>query len=576
MLSSFCASKALSYHQNAQRPAHFTVACLRVVADFARAGRETVKGGAVLVQDGASSTTPTAATPLLPPQGTAGHRALPAADGARRTVDRQPQTLQTIRYRHAHGWINSYRRNVLLTDSVVVTGSVFASQFIHFKGTAANPQVSGAHGLTYWTLSVCMVLTWITALAINGVWDRKILGSGPSEYRRIIQASLYLFGFIAIISFLAMVDVARGYLAMALPLGLLGLVGGRWVWRQLLNEYRRSGSHLNSVVVVGSRSSAVLLASGLRSAPGYGYRVSGLCLPAREAETAVEGAIDGFDVVGSQDDVMLAIEQAGADTVAVSASESFGSEQVRDLAWKLEGSGVSLFLAPALTDVAGPRVHIKPVAGFPLMHVQEPLFRGPKLIIKTTLDLCVAFCALVLLSPVLFAVALAIKVSDRGPVFFRHERVGIGGRPIWVWKFRSMRVNADHEKSDVKTAAGQSTAVFFKSADDPRITRLGRFIRSTSIDELPQLFNVLAGQMAIVGPRPLVPGEGAEIGNFVERRMLVKPGITGLWQVSGRSDVSAEERIRLDFYYVENWSVASDVLIMAKTVRTVLAKSGAY
>ena len=464
----------------------------------------------------------------------------------------------------------------MLTDAVVVTGSVFGSQFIHFQGTAANPQVSGAHGLTYLTLSICMVLTWIGALAINGVWDLKILGSGPSEYRRIMQASLYLFGFIAILSYLAMADVARGYLAMALPLGLLGLVGGRWVWRQLLNEYRRSGSHMHSVVVVGSRASAVALASGLRSAPGFGYQVNGLCLPVPDARAAREAVVDGFDVVGDLDDVMRAIERAGADTVAISASESFGPRQVRDLAWKLEGSGVSLFLAPALTDVAGPRVHIKPVAGFPLMHVQEPLFRGPKLIIKTSLDLWVAGCALLVLSPLLMAVALAIKISDRGPVFFRHERVGIGGRRIRVWKFRSMKVDADVEKARVKAASGQAGSVFYKSADDPRITKLGRFLRKTSIDELPQLFNVLAGQMSIVGPRPLVPGEGAEIGNFVERRMLVKPGITGLWQVSGRSNVSAEERIRLDFYYVENWSVASDLLIMAKTVRTVLAKNGAY
>lgn len=550
-----------------------------------------VEGGILLLQKTVPSATAHAAL-LLPTQVTVGDHN-PTVDNPRvhnppvvsppedtglpdATVGEAAEPLRALPYRHAHGWVNSYRRNVVLTDAVVVAGSVLASQFIHFQRTAGSPQVTGAHGLTYWTLSIGMVLTWVAALAINGVWDLKILGSGPSEYRRIMQASVYLFGFIAIGSYLAMVDVARGYLAMALPLGLLGLVGGRWVWRQLLSEYRRSGSHMNSVVVVGSRTSAVLLAAGLRGAPGYGYRVSGLCLPAADAAAATEGTVDGFDVVGDLGDVMRAIEQSGADTVAVSASESFGSAQVRDLAWKLEGSGVSLFLAPALTDVAGPRVHIRPVAGFPLMHVQEPLFRGPKLILKTGLDLLVASCALLLLSPVLALVALVLKISDRGPVFFRHERVGIGGRSIRVWKFRSMKVDSHGDLARVRAASGQGASVFYKSADDPRITKLGKFLRRTSIDELPQLFNVLAGQMSIVGPRPLVPGEGAEIGNFVERRMLVKPGITGLWQVSGRSDVSAQERIRLDFYYVENWSVAGDLLIMAKTVRTVLAKSGAY
>lgn len=472
--------------------------------------------------------------------------------------------------------MTAYRRRVIFTDVVVVGGMVFASQAIHFKGDGGAP-VSGLSGFSYWTLSLGLVLAWLAALGINGVWDKKILGSGPSEYRRIMQASLYLFGFIAILSYLGRADIARGYLAMALPLGLFGLFGARWVWRQLLREYRRTGSHMNSVVVVGGRTSAVALAAGLRRAPGYGYRVAGLCLPPKEFEPLMaDTEVDGFPVVGNLTDVMGAIEEAGADTVAVSASEYFGSEQVRDLAWQLEGSGVTLFLAPALTDVAGPRIHIKPVAGFSLMHVQEPLFKGPKLFIKTGLDLLVAVTGLIALSLVLLVVAVVIKLSDRGPVFFRHERVGLGGRSFRVWKFRSMSIGAEKKIDEVKAATGQAASVFYKSTNDPRITRIGRFIRKTSIDELPQLFNVLAGQMSIVGPRPLVPGEGAEIGNFVERRMLVRPGITGLWQVSGRSDVSAEERIRLDFYYVENWSVANDLLIIAKTVKTVLAKSGAY
>lgn len=483
---------------------------------------------------------------------------------------------RAIRPRHPLRWIRGYQRHVMCTDVVVVGAMVFASQTLRFRTTADTP-VSGASGITYLMFSFALLVVWIAALGINGVWDRTVLGSGPSEYRRIIQGSLYLFGFIAIFGFLARADIARGYLAMALPLGLFGLLGGRWVWRQLLHEHRRSGSHMNSVVVVGGRSSALSLAARLQQAPEYGYQVSGLCLPADETATARDGdSADGFPVVGDLTDVMGSIERAGADTVAISASEFFGSEQVRQLAWQLEGSGVSLFLAPALTDVAGPRIHIKPVAGFPLMHVQEPLFRGPKLVIKTGLDLLMASVALIALSPLLAVVALIIKLSDRGQVFFRHERVGHGGRSFRVWKFRSMGAGAHQNIDDVKAASGQSASVFYKSASDPRITTIGRFIRKTSIDELPQLFNVLAGQMSIVGPRPLVPGEGAEIGNFVERRMLVRPGITGLWQVSGRSDVSAEERIRLDFYYVENWSVANDLVIIAKTVRTVLAKRGAY
>ncbi len=521
---------------------------------------------------------PSKSRPVTPPASVrpAKHGAVGTISEGRDSAGSGSTGPRVIRERRPHHWMSTYRRNVMCTDVVIVAGMVFASQTIRFPGRATMA-VTGAHGFNYWMLSMGLVLTWVLSLGINGVWDQKVLGSGPSEYRRIMQASFYVFGFIAILSYLARADIARGYLAMALPLGLTGVLAGRWVWRQLLHEHRRSGSHMNSVLVIGGRSSAVALASRLRSAPDFGYRVSGLCLPpAAVASGSATGELDGFPVVGSLDEVVAAIDRVRADTVAVSASEYFGSEQVRQLAWQLEGSGVGLFLAPALTDVAGPRIHIKPVAGLPLMHVQEPMFKGPKLVIKTALDLIGAALALVLLSPVVLLVATAIKLDDRGPVFFRQERVGLGGRSFRVWKFRSMKHGADLQFATIRESAGQASGVFYKSADDPRVTRVGRFIRKTSIDELPQLFDVISGRMSLVGPRPLVPGEGAEIGNFIERRMLVRPGITGLWQVSGRSTLSAEERIRLDFYYVENWSVAGDLVIIAKTVRAVLGKTGAY
>jgi len=172
-------------------------------------------------------------------------------------------------------------------------------------------------------------------------------------------------------------------------------------------------------------------------------------------------------------------------------------------------------------------------------------------------------------------VAAAVKLHDGGPVFFRHERVGLRGRHFRVLKFRSMTPGANRQVDKVRQDTGTTESVFFKAADDPRITPIGRFIRRTSLDELPQLLNVLGGQMSIVGPRPLVPGEGASIESFVERRILVKPGITGLWQVSGRSDLSPDQRIRMDFYYVENWSLAADLVLIGKTVGTVLSGKGA-
>ncbi|MGS0683821.1 sugar transferase [Nakamurella sp. GG22] len=474
-------------------------------------------------------------------------------------------------------WLASYRRGLIITDSVIIVAVVLTSQALRFNDST-RVVLDGFGSVSYWSISAVLSCLWLAAIGINGSWDRNILGAGPSEYGRIIRASFFLFGFVAIISYLTRAEIARSYLAIALPLGLFGLLGGRWVWRRLLIEYRSTGSHLRSVLVVGGTTSSASLAKRLRNAPAAGYRVAGLCLPGGPQAWSDQGDAveDGFPVVGDLTDVIGAIRRCRADMVAVAASEAFGSEEIRALAWQLEGSGVGLALVPALTDVAGPRIHIRPLAGLPLMHVEEPVFRGPRLIVKTTLDLVGSALALVVLSPVLLIAAIGIKLTDNGPVFFRQERVGLAGKRFRVWKFRSMVHGADKKFEEAKASANQQSGVFYKSANDSRITPIGRFLRRSSIDELPQLFNVISGQMSLVGPRPLVPGEGAEVGNFLERRMLVRPGITGLWQVSGRSDVTPEERIRLDFYYVENWSVAGDLLIMAQTIRTVLRRQGAY
>ncbi len=472
--------------------------------------------------------------------------------------------------RRQQDWINSYQRNLVITDLAILVGMAVAG---HLARLVAFPGGGGA--VTDWTLSFVLVALWGLALGARGAYEKNVLGNGAGEYHRVAQATFLLFGTVGTVCYLAQIDLTRSYLLTTLPLGVVGLFVGRAVWRWILAGRRRAGTHLNTVLVVGSPKGAVDLARRLNASPAAGFTVVGLCVP-QEAIPPGTSSLDGFKVSGHLAYLMQTIQRSRINTIAVAGGEEFGPDQVRELAWKLEGTGIKLALAPALTDVAGPRIHIRPVDGLPLMMVQEPRYRGPKLYTKTALDLVTSAVALVLLSPVLLAVAAAIKIGDPGPVFFRHTRVGLGGRRFKVWKFRSMRVNADAQIETVKAAAGQAGNTFYKSAADPRISRIGAFLRKTSLDELPQLFNVLAGQMSIVGPRPLVPGEGSDVGSFVERRMLVRPGMTGLWQVSGRSDASADERIRLDFYYIENWSVVSDLVIMAKTVKAVLAGSGAY
>jgi exopolysaccharide biosynthesis polyprenyl glycosylphosphotransferase len=248
---------------------------------------------------------------------------------------------------------------------------------------------------------------------------------------------------------------------------------------------------------------------------------------------------------------------------------------VRRIGWDLESTGVDLMVAPAITEVAGTRVHSRPVGGLPLMYIESPSYEGGKKAAKTILDFGVAWIALIIASPIMLAAALAVKLTSPGPVLFRQERIGLHGKAFNVYKFRSMRVGADAELAELLRQQGTDDRPLFKVENDPRITPIGEFLRKFSIDELPQLLNVIRGEMSLVGPRPQRAEEVALYDNAAGRRLLVKPGITGLWQVSGRSDLSWEDTIRLDLYYAENWSFIDDFVILLWTVKVVLQSRGA-
>lgn len=440
------------------------------------------------------------------------------------------------------GWTAGYRRRLIVTDVGIIVSVVLVSQTIRFSGSN-RLAVTWSDDLSYWTISALLAGGWVVALALHSAWDPKSLGAGPTEFRRVATATCAVISCTAIVSFLTRLSLARGYLAIAFPLGLVGLLAGRWVWRLLLAEHRRAGSHLNSVLVVGGRVSAPALADRLRSQPEAGYRVAGLCVPGGVVTSVSPPAmINAFPVVGGINDVLEAITVSGADTVAVAASEIFGPDRIRRLAWELEGSSTQLILAPALTDVAGPRIHVEPVAGLPLMDVRSPTFAGPQLVAKVALDYLVAGITLVLLSPLLLVTAVAILVTSGRPIFYRPPRIGRGGRSFRLVRFRSMTVDA------------------------ARITRVGGLIRRVGIDQSTELVNVLLGQMSIVGTRPIHLTEMKGPDLHLERRTRLRPGITGPAQVLGRSSVTVADQIQLDLRYLENWSIPRDLLIMAKAL----------
>ncbi len=495
------------------------------------------------------------------------------------------------------GALRQLRVWLSLTDLGVIVWATLGAQLLRF-GVSGGEDIASTterFSLDYSTFSLGLAVIWWLALRAHGLYEPHILGHGATEYRLLGAATLRVFAGLALIGFALQVQIARGYILLALPAGLIGLFVARRMWRRWIGGQRMTGRLSHDVLVVGEASHAAGLVEAFRGVPEAGYGVVGVC-----TSTTDETRVAGVPVVGTEHEAAQVAIDLGVDVVACGAVHRLGTSGLRRLGWALEGSGIDLVVSPGLTEIAGPRVLTRPVAGLPLLHVEAPEFSGPKLYLKSTLDWLGALALVIILSPVMLAVAVAVKLQDGGPVLFRQERVGLGGRTFRMMKFRSMVTNAHEmlpelrERQSVPTRAVETAAdavhdgaaparsarpdrgVLFKMEDDPRITPVGRFIRRYSRDELPQLFDVLAGTMSLVGPRPPLAEEVAQYEDDVHRRLLVKPGVTGLWQVNGRSDLSWEQSVRFDLYYVENWSVALDLLILWRTVFAVLGRRGAY
>ncbi|TQC44240.1 sugar transferase [Rhodococcus sp. WS4] len=474
-------------------------------------------------------------------------------------------------------WQAAYIRRLWISDTLVVIAAVAFAQWVRFGDSGVLNSSELFHDLGYPLISAMLVIAWLSTLVIFRTRTARVIGSGPDEYRRIFVSTMRLFGLIAIISLLFRLDLARLYLAIAFPVGLVGLIASRWMWRQVIARKRARGEFQTSVLVVGGERSVRNLAESFERRTADGYRVVGVCIPGHAGSRSdqITVAKREIPVFGDERGVVSALEFCNADTVAVTATEHLGPEGMRNLAWELEPHHVDLVVAPGMMDVSGPRLSMRPVAGLPLIHVEKPQYHGAQRFSKLSFDFVFATLALILISPVMIAAALAIKITSKGPLFYKSERMGLDGKPFPMLKFRSMVVDADKQVSALMTA-NDGAGVLFKLREDPRVTKVGKFLRKYSLDELPQFINVLRREMSVVGPRPPLRREVEAYDGTVRRRLLVKPGITGLWQVSGRSDLSWEETVRLDLSYVENWSMMGDVLIIGKTVRAVVAGDGAY
>ena len=470
-------------------------------------------------------------------------------------------------------WRQRYARRIWFSDLLVLVWVVYGTQIAWFGLGNAEIAMREDHrlnDLSYWMFSGLLVVAWMWVLSLIDSRSDRVIGNGNAEYLRIVDASVRLFGIIAIFAFLLRVDVARGFLLISLPAGVLVLVLERWLWRQWLISKRHTGQYSARVLLVGSESTVAHLARELQRTPSAGYHVVGACVPTGKIASTIEGT--DIPIMGNVNAVDRAIIATGADTVAITSTDELPPDKVKQISWGLEAGKQHLVLAPSIIDIAGPRIHTRPVAGLPLIHVETPRFSRGQRLAKRTMDLTASILGGILISPLLAFLAISVRLSSEGPIFFRQTRVGLGGKEFSMIKFRSMVTNAEDLLADLeKQQRDAGNEVLFKMKNDPRVTPIGRIMRKFSLDELPQLFNVIGGSMSLVGPRPPLPKEVASYETHVHRRFLSKPGITGLWQVSGRSALAWEESVRLDLSYVENWSMVSDIAILAKTVKAVVA-----
>jgi exopolysaccharide biosynthesis polyprenyl glycosylphosphotransferase len=497
-----------------------------------------------------------------PPQQSA---LLPVMPGARAPVPTGPAKRATSRLSYAQG-VRIYILAARLLDAgLLATAAIVAWMLV--GGVHLLP--SSTFGALTWVIPV--VVLWCGLLQLSGAYSVGRISDIVHDLRGVARASASLGAGVVIFAYAINWNLSRMLVGVTFGLGLLSLLISHFVVRRSLQRAHKDGLYLQRVVAVGSRHAVQDLTSVLGRSAWVGLEVVAACVPDDEAWEP----IDSVGWVFPTSTLPEVVQDTGAEHVFLLQGAGESSRHVRRIAWSLEGTGTRLAVVPQLTDIAHGRIRPRPIVGLPLIELEQPQLTGPETVFKRMLDVVGSLAGLLILSPLIACVALLIKLEDRGPLFYRQVRVGTNGHEFDCYKLRSMRVDADDCLSALQDC-NEASGVLFKVKDDPRVTRVGKFIRRHSIDELPQLLNVLKGEMSLVGPRPPLPHEVANYHADLTRRLKVRPGMTGLWQVSGRSELDAEESERLDLYYVDNWSIWHDLLILWQTLRVVLNGRGAY
>ena len=510
-----------------------------------------------------------------PPRQRAGHgrRSHPGeAPGSRSPAEDlgQPVTARsatTLDLAPRGEWFRHYLRRAVALDLAAALGAGLLTVFAPVGVAGPTPR-----------LIVAAVLPplWLSILLLSRAYTRRYVGGTPDEYRMIGRAAGVMALLVAAVSYGAKYELARGIVVCVVPSVLVLSLLARRTARVWLYRQRLEGREMQRTVVIGDVRSVGWMVRQIRGARNEGLDVVAVCVSGTASQDGAPTSVEGVPVFGYPAEAMRAIDLFDAEVVAVSSDPDLSGPALRRLAWRLEERGVDLVVAPGLFEVAGPRLSIRPAAGMPLLYVERPVMSGFRRIAKGVVDKVLTFGALLTALPLLLLIAVAIRLDSPGPVVFSQRRIGEGGAEFPMLKFRTMVVDAEARLEELRPEADAGNTVLFKMRVDPRVTRVGAVLRRFSLDELPQLINVMRGEMSLIGPRPPLAGEVALYEDDAVRRLRVKPGITGLWQVSGRSNLSWEQSVRLDLWYVDNWSLMLDLQILGRTTKAVLRGQGAY
>ncbi|MEU6773224.1 sugar transferase [Streptomyces sp. NPDC046759] len=456
-------------------------------------------------------------------------------------------------------WERNYRIVLLVADG--------------FAAVAAALLIHTAYGR--WAVTLALPPMWIVAMLAHRTYDRSALGLGAEEYRRVLRGAVALPAPAAVTYWLFTHDSALLHdMAMAVvPAVAIALLIRCALRRRLRRRWAR-GRDRSATLLVGPSHGIVELAAVLRRGGVQDLQVTGVCLS--DPENAAATRKLGIPFLGGLGDMHDVVRALGIHTVVALPLPGAETSVLRRMSWTAAVQGVDFVLAPVLTDVSASRLAIRPSNGVPLMRIQAPNLSRFSRLPKELLDRTLAAALLAVLALPMLLIALIVRLDSSGPALFRQQRVGRYGDHFTMLKFRTMRPDSEALRAELAHLNQNSDGLLFKVKQDPRITRVGSLLRRSSLDELPQLVNVVRGHMSLVGPRPPLPEEVEEYTPDIKRRLLVKPGLTGLWQVSGRSDLPWDEAVRLDLGYVDNWSMTLDLSILLRTGAAVVRGTGAY